>query len=386
MTTPEGIVPQLHRLAVVLIVAAVAVGLLLPRARQETHTAGAVAQHGRAAVAGSAGGQAGGHPARGPVRAVQPSPAQAAPPKPAFDRVKAAAAARAVGANELGEIPIMMIHRVLAKPQTSLDRTPTQLYQEFTRLANENYVPITASEYVRGWIDIPAGKHPVVLTFDDGSPTHLSFDASGNPRPDTAVGVIERVAREHPGFRPTATFFVNKDPFAPGAAGMAAMKWLVQHGFEVANHTTHHQDLAKMSRTAVAKEIGTDQKAITDATGVPPVTFAFPYGALSHLDWADRGASSGVKWDFEGMFLAGWKPADSPFSKDYDPRLIPRIRDDGKIKTNDCDKFCSIAWLDWLDKNTDKRYTSDGNPATVAFPQAKMIYLAKTYQGYGCPY
>lgn len=374
--------PQLHRLAVVLIVAAVAVGLLLPRARHEARTSGAVVAGGRAAATGAAGP----HAARGPARAVPPSPAQAAPPKPAFDRARAAAAARAVSANELGEVPIMMIHRVLAKPQASLDRTPAQLYQEFTRLANEGYVPITASEYVRGWINVPAGKHPVVLTFDDGSPTQLAFDAAGNPRPDTAVGVITRVAREHPGFRPTATFFVNKDPFAPGAAGTAAMKWLTQHGFEVANHTTHHQDMAHMSRAAVATEIGTDQKQILDATGVPPVTFAFPYGALSHLDWADRGAGGGASWDFKGMFLAGWKPADSPFTKDYDPRLIPRIRDDGKIKTDGCDQFCSIAWLDWLDKNPDKRYTSDGNPVTVAFPQAKMIYLRAGYQDYACAY
>lgn len=381
MTTPEGTVPQLHRLAVVLIVAAVAIGLLLPRARHEARTSRAVVTGDRSGATG-----AGGHAARGPARAVPPSPAQAAPPKPAFDRARAAAAARAVSANELGEVPIMMIHRVMTKPQASLDRTPTQLYQEFTRLANENYVPITASEYARGWIDIPAGKHPVVLTFDDGSPTHLAFDASGNPRPDTAIGVIMRVAREHPGFRPVATFFVNQDPFAPGPAGPAAMKWLTQHGFEVANHTTHHQDLAHMSREAVAREIGTDQKAIIDATGVPPVTFAFPYGALGHLDWADHGAASGAAWDFKGMFLAGWKPADSPFTKDYDPRLIPRIRDDGKIKKDGCDQFCSTAWLDWLDKNPDKRYTSDGNPVTVAVPQAKMIYLRAGFQDYACAY
>jgi peptidoglycan/xylan/chitin deacetylase (PgdA/CDA1 family) len=376
-------VPHLHRLATVLIVAAVAVGLLLPSAGHGRRTPSTNAR--RAAVSTRVG------PAASPVHgagrgrraAAPPSPAA---PRPAFDQAKAAAAARAAGANELGQVPILMVHRVLAKPSSSLDRTPAQLYAEFTRLAQEGYVPVTAAEFVTGRMNVPAGRHPVVLTFDDGSPTHLAFDAAGNPKPDTAVGVIERVAREHPGFRPVATFFVNADPFALGEQAAAGMRWLAQRGFEVANHTTHHLDLAAMSHGGVAREIGTDQKMITAATGILPVTFAFPYGAPARLSWADHGEAGGARWEFQGMFLAGWRPADSPFTKDYDPRQIPRIRDDGKVRQDDCRRFCSIAWLDWLAQNPDKRYTSDGDPATVAFPQAKMIYLAKGFADRACPY
>ncbi|MCO5967348.1 polysaccharide deacetylase family protein [Actinoallomurus soli] len=387
--------PHLHRLAAALLVAAVAVGLLLPPAGRGGHVT-AVRRAG-AAAAVSAAGDGAATPGRGAGRgrrAVAPAvPAQAAPSSPpassappAFDRARAAAAARAAGANELGQVPILMVHRVLAKPKSSLDRTPAQLYAEFTRLAQEGYVPVTAAEFVTGTMNVPAGRHPVVLTFDDGSPTHLAFDAAGAPEPDTAVGVIERVAREHPGFRPVATFFVNADPFALGDRAAAAMRWLAQHGFEVANHTTHHRDLAGMDHGAVAQEIGTDQKMITAATGIPPVTFAFPFGAPARLSWAGHGAAGGARWNFQGMFLAGWRPADSPFEKDYDPRQIPRIRDDGRVPQDDCRRFCSIAWLDWLARHPDKRFTSDGDPATVAFPQAKMIYLAKGLAARACPY
>ena len=69
-------------------------------------------------------------------------------------------------------------------------------------------------------IDVPAGRHPVVLTFDDSTPGHFGLDPQGNPKPDTAVGVIEQVARENPGFRPTATFYLNKDLF--GMSGVQA--------------------------------------------------------------------------------------------------------------------------------------------------------------------
>src|SRR3954449_12768600 len=63
-----------------------------------------------------------------------------------------AAQARAVHANELGQIPVIMYHRVLAHPATADDQTPQQFRAELERLASEKYVPITAAEYVTGKI------------------------------------------------------------------------------------------------------------------------------------------------------------------------------------------------------------------------------------------
>jgi peptidoglycan/xylan/chitin deacetylase (PgdA/CDA1 family) len=369
-------VPHFDKFAAALIVVAVVVGFLAPRDRH-----GQSASQGNPATVG------------GVARTGQAAPTKAAaprkPPKkhaPPFNMAKAAAAARAVSANELGQVPILMIHRVMAKPQDPLDRSTKELYDEFTGMARQGYVPVTAAEFVAGKIDIPAGKHPVVLTFDDGSITHADFDGAGNPKPDTAVAVIQRVAKENPGFRPVATFFVNRNPFYGGSKpGVETMRWLVRNGFEIANHTTNHKDMRRMSKAEVDEEIGSDEKMIEDAIGKPTTTFAFPFGAISQLAWAQHGDKP-VKWNFQGMFLAGWKPADSPYNSAFDPRQIPRIRDKGKIKEDDCKRYCSTAWLEWLAQNPDKRYTSDGNPATVAFPQDKMIYLYGRYKEWACPY
>jgi peptidoglycan/xylan/chitin deacetylase (PgdA/CDA1 family) len=298
----------------------------------------------------------------------------------------APAAASLVRANELGEVPVLMYHRILARPPASLDRTPAELRAELTRLAREGYVPVTAAEFASARMDLPAGRHPVVLTFDDGSGTHFALDAQGAPAPDTAVGVIMSVAARNPGFRPVATFFVNHDPFAMGARTAEAVRWLDQHGFEVANHTAHHLDLAGMTRGQVQREVGADQKMITDMGGRPPITFAFPFGAFSHSAWADHGAGGGAAWDFAGMFLAGWKPADSPYMKDFDPMEIPRIRSEGKIRQDDCRRFCSRAWLDWLDQNPGKRYTSDGDPRVISYPAAKARFLAERFRSLGRSY
>lgn len=276
-----------------------------------------------------------------------------------------------------------MYHRIVKKPQKgSLDRSLDDFREELTRLAKEGYVPITAAEYTSGRINIPAGKHPVVLTFDDAYPSHLTLDAAGNPTPDTAVGIMLEVARANPGFRPVATMYVCKDLFQMGPKARDGVRWLVQHGFEVANHTHGHKRLSDLSKDGVRKEIGLAQKMIKDLGGVDATTLAFPEGVEpDKRSWARSGEAEGAKWDFTGMFLAGWMPAHSPFHEDFDRERIPRIRSEDKIARDDCKRYCSAAWLDWLEDHPEDRYTSDGDPATVAFPESEDEHVAKDVPG-----
>lgn len=353
--------PHLHRLAGFLIVCAVLVGVFAPRP----------AGHARDASRQSA------------VTKLRAKAAAPAPPP------TAPAAASRVHANELGLVPVLMYHRIVAKPTNYLDRTPDEVRAELTSLAKDGYVPITAANFVAGRIDIPAGAHPVVLSFDDGSDTQFAFDAQGQgPAPNTAVALIMEVAKAYPSFHPVATFFVNENPFNLGPKTPDAIRWLTQHGFEVANHTMHHADLASMSEADIQREIGTAEKMIIDLGAPPPTTFAFPFGALknSQLPLAQQGSAAGASWKFGGMFLSGWKPAYSPFGKDFDPQLIDRIRSADRVKKDGCDQFCSTAWLAWLDKNPDKRYTSDGDARVISFPADKAGLLAKRFEALGRPY
>jgi peptidoglycan/xylan/chitin deacetylase (PgdA/CDA1 family) len=365
-------VPHLHRLAGLFIACAVAIGLLAPHDQRAER-----AQAREPVVTGHP--LSGGAPdARGTVkaRATSASPSRAPQAVPTVSSARA----RSVQANELGQVPILMYHRILKKSVTPYDRSPEELRAELERLAKDAYVPVTATEYATGRINIPAGTHPVVLTFDDGYPSHLNLDAQGNPKADTAVGIIQDVARRYPWFRPVATFYLIKDPFMMGGKASEGVRWLVAHGSEVANHTHSHVGLSGMPRAKVEREIGADQKMIADLGGGAATTLAFPNGAEpTHLAWADHGKGAGASWDFAGMFLAGWRPADSPFSTNFDPMEIPRVRSEDKIKMDDCKQFCSTAWLDWLDKNPGKRYTSDGDPAAISFPSTDTGSLAKRY-------
>ncbi|GAA3423787.1 polysaccharide deacetylase family protein [Streptosporangium sandarakinum] len=330
-------------------------------------------------LAGCASGQNDSHDTN--AGAAKPAAAKsAAAAQQATLQAKLAKAAGA-HANELGQIPVLMYHRVVDKPTTQDDRTPQQFRTELERLAREGYVPVTAAEYVTGHIDIPAGKHPVVLTFDDSSPSQVTLDGTGNPMPNTAVGILEEVAKKNPGFRSVATFYVIRDLFGkenlPEEAAQILL-WLHDRGYDIGNHTRDHKNLHGKSKEQVTAEIGAGQELVSKLINFKPVTLALPYGNQpSTKEWGLKGGSGNAGYDFGGVFLAGYTPAESPFSKKFDPLGIPRIR--SMDKKGDCAKFCSTAWLDWLKAHADERYTSDGDPKTVAYPKFKTPFLAKRF-------
>ncbi|MFF5205297.1 polysaccharide deacetylase family protein [Streptosporangium sp. NPDC000396] len=303
----------------------------------------------------------------------------AAAQQAALLKTKLANAAK-VKANELGQIPVLMYHRVVEKPTTQDDRTPKQFREELERLAQEGYVPVTAAEYVTGRIDIPAGRHPVVITFDDSSPSQFDLDGVGTPKPQTAVAILQEVAQRHPGFRPVATFYVTRDMFGKATPEEQAqmLTWLRDKGFDIGNHTRDHQNLRGKPKEQVATEIAAGHRLITQLINTKPVTLALPYGNQPNTkEWGLKGTSGDVSYDYGGVFLAGYTPALSPFSKKFDPLGIPRIR--SMDKKGDCARFCSVAWLDWLKMNSDERYTSDGDVKTVAYPKFKTPFMAKRY-------
>ncbi|MEV6151186.1 polysaccharide deacetylase family protein [Nonomuraea sp. NPDC052129] len=290
------------------------------------------------------------------------------------------ALAAKVKANELGQIPVLMFHRVIKNPATTDDRTPEQFRGDLERLVKDGYVPITAAEYVTGKIDIPAGKHAVVLTFDDSSPSQLTLDEMGNLAPDTAIGILKDVAAKNPGFRPVATMYITRDMFGKTVRDEQAqmLLWLKDNGFDLGNHTRDHINLRGRSQKEVEEQIATVQTMISSLAFVKPVTIALPYGNQPHnKKWAMHGKLGDVTYDHKGVFLAGYTPAPAPFSKSFDPLGIPRIR--AMDKKGDCKQFCSVAWLDWLKNNPDMRYTSDGDPLTVAFPKFKNPFLRTSF-------
>ncbi|MGW2199041.1 polysaccharide deacetylase family protein [Streptosporangium sp. NPDC001682] len=324
------------------------------------------------APSGAPGASGAGQAAPGPSQPpATPSPTPDLPSAELPPPVTATAEfARQVKANEAGMVPILMYHRIIGKRLASIDCTPAQLRKELEMLARDGYVPVTAREFAAGRMDIPAGKYPVVLTFDDGHPSHFALEADGTPARNTAVGIIYQVAKKHPDFRPVATFWVNQQPFGlQNAKDQArAVQWLTSRGFEVANHTWGHPYLPGLPKKKIAEQLARVERLLKQL-GVPPSeTMALPFGAMPRKrSTVQSGRWQGVSYRFKAVFLAGAEPSVSPFTKNYDWRSVQRIQSNGK--KGECRKWCSQYWLEWLNKHPRQRYTADGDPERISIPR-----------------
>jgi peptidoglycan/xylan/chitin deacetylase (PgdA/CDA1 family) len=280
-----------------------------------------------------------------------------------------------------------MHHEIRPDRIGAYDQTPAEFKHELTTLWSEDYWPVRAIDLATGKLEVPAGKTPVVLTFDDATQFQFSYDEHGQIKATTAIGVLLAFARDHPGFRPTGTFYVLREPFAGTPRGPAMLRWLVRSGFELGNHTRDHLPLGSLSPTQVQRELALGQKVITDAVPHAHVrTLSLPLGVMPRpAALARHGRWGGRSYSNVGVFLVGANPAPSPFSRAFDPGAIPRIRS-SHLPWNGERDFAAEYWLDQLRRHPEQRYVSDGDTRTIAFPRAKANELAPRFRPRALPY
>ncbi|MGW6728911.1 polysaccharide deacetylase family protein [Nocardia sp. NPDC055029] len=294
--------------------------------------------------------------------------AESSPPNPAE-----------ITANELGFVPVLMYHQITPNPAGEYDQTPAEFRDELERLYREGYRPVTAAQYIAGDLNLPAGTHPVVLTFDDSTGSQLAFTDAGAVAPDSAAGILAEFGARYPDFRPVATFYVNNEPFGNDPR---ALPWLAANGHEVGAHTADHANLASLDADGVQRELVQNVRAVTTAApGVTVRTMALPLGVYPR----DRGLATAGSWDgttyrFDAVMLVGSNPAPAPYGA-IDPGGVPRIRSGrGAVP------FDSGYWLDWLAAHPDQRYTADGDPARISFPRQRAAEVDARWADRANPY
>ncbi len=313
-----------------------------------------------------------------------PSAQRTVPPTPG-PRVTASAAAApgvdpaTVHADELGSVPVLMYHQLLAHPRSDYDQTPAQFRAEVELLYRSGYRTVTAADLVAGRIGVPAGRSPMVLTFDDSTASQYRERADGSVDPASAVGILLAVGHRYGEDRPVASFYVNAAPFAGKDAYLTRLSAL---GMEVGDHTATHANLRQLDDNGVQREL---VQGLTVIRGplptVPVTTMALPYGALPHHTALDhRGSWKGLRYDFHGVLLVGSNPALSPFRRGFDPLAVPRIRSGNHAGDQ---TFTATYWLPRLRTS---RYVSDGNPDTVSFPRGELGRLDPLYASRARPY
>jgi peptidoglycan/xylan/chitin deacetylase (PgdA/CDA1 family) len=301
-------------------------------------------------------------------------------------RRTAAEIAKSLKPNELGVVPVLMHHQIRAGGSV-YDMTAAQLRAELTRLWRDQFYPVRAADLVAGKLDVPKGKSPVVLTFDDATNNQVGFLRDGSLDPDTGVGVLESFAASHRDFPATATFFVPRNAFeGDGRTQAATLRWLVEQGFELGNHTKDHIPLNTLGPVGVQRQLVLGNRVLSNLLpDYRPQTMAVPLGSLPHPSaLAVSGSWGGRSYRFAGVFLAGAEPAPSPFSTTWNPAAIPRIRTNPR--GNGSRDFTEGMWLDILERNPQLRYVSDGDPERISFPRTKADQLAPQYRPQANPY
>lgn len=283
--------------------------------------------------------------------------------------------------NELGNIPIMMYHGIIDKTDDQTEytggnvdkdgynRTVESFREDLEFYYQNGYRMIRLQDYIDGNIDVEYGKSPIVLTFDDGNENNIKvtgLDESGNIiiDPNSAVGVLEEFKKKYPDYNVTATFFVNGGIFNQSEYNEKILKWMIDNGYDIGNHTKTHIDIKKSSSDKVQEEIAYvyDQleRIIPDKyVKIIALPFGSPYVKThDNFKYVLSSSYNGNTYETVAALRVGWESEVSPFSKDFDKTFLKRCRAyDNNGKDFDIEMVFRLL--------ESKRYISDGNSKTI---------------------
>ena len=263
--------------------------------------------------------------------------------------------------NESGKIIIAMFHRFADKDLDEWTRSYDNFYNDLKYLYEHNYRTISLNDYINNNIKVPVGCTPIVLTFDDGSKGQFNLikNESGElvVNPKSAVGIMEKFYKEHPDFGLNGTFFINSSSFFTGeGTNEEKLKYLIDRGFEIGNHTSTHVNFSKATPETIQKEVGTVANMVRKlADGYEISALALPYGISSkeYKSYIAKGEYDGQEYENKVILLVGANPALPANNEKVNLLALPRVRATGGGKSVECDLY---YWLDVMEKNPKMKY------------------------------
>lgn len=296
--------------------------------------------------------------------------------------------------NELGTVPIMMYHGIINKPSSETgntggnvdkdgyNRTAEAFREDLEFYYKNNYRMVRLVDYVNGKIDVEYQKSPIVLTFDDGNDNNLKvngLDSDGNIIIDEncAVGILESFKKKYPDYKVTATFFVNSTLFNQEEYNDKILKWLVDNGYDIGNHTQNHLDIKKSTKEQVQKEIVTVYNQLEEIipnkyVNIIALPFGSPYSKEhDNFKYVLNSTYDNKTYETIAALRVGWEPEVSPFHKNFDKTFLKRVR----AYDNNGKDFDIKMSFDMLEN---KRYISDGNINTIVTSQNNKSIISDT--------
>ena len=296
--------------------------------------------------------------------------------------------------NELGKVPIMMYHGIKNMNNSETDyiggnvdkdgytRTVEAFRNDLETYYQKGYRMIKLSDYIDGNIDVDYGYSPIILTFDDGNDNNIKvtgLDNDGNIiiDPNSAAGVLEEFKKKYPDYNVTAIFFITNNLFNQSEYNEKIIKWLVDNGYEVGNHTMGHNNFSNIDSNKTQEVVGYMYNKLESIIGdkyskIVALPFGSPYNRNhDNYKYIINGSYNGVEYETKAALRVGWEPEVSPFNKDFDRTFLKRCR---AYDNNGVD-FDIEMTLRILDKN---RYISDGNIDTIVTNSENSDIISKS--------
>ena len=302
-----------------------------------------------------------------------------------------AASHRSRAANEMGRVPILEYH-IIGDTSGRWERERTRFARDLETLYARGYRPVTLSQLIDRRIDLPAGLSPVVITFDDASPSQFRYLERGDSLEidsTSAVGIWLAFHRAHPDWGNRAVFcmlpaaeagrafFGNRNIEGQKSEWrLRKVRFLADQGFELCDHTLWHAQLSRYPDDVVQEQIARGALAIDSAVpGYRVRALALPLGewpknrALARSGaWHDPKSGRDVRYEFDAILRVSGGPARSPHDPEFDPHFLPRVQ----VIDDDLERL-----LDQLDR-TATRYVSDGDSSRVTLPGMPSASLGGT--------
>jgi len=265
--------------------------------------------------------------------------------------------------NEDGEIMILMYHKFAKDDKGDVwTRSFDDFKNDLKLLYENNYRPISMTDYLTNNVNIPYGMTPVVLTFDDGSAGQLAFERVDGElviKENTAVKIMQDFNKEHPDFELRGTFYITATNFFGGEGTFGKrLTYLTDLGFEIGNLTKSHYALGKAnSAEKVQEEVGGFVKFIDEYLPEYKInSLSLPGGsrAKTYEEYMYKGEYEGFKYENKGVVsIYNSFPAKSPTDSEVNFKNIPRI------KANDQEKGI-VYWIEYFKEHPEEKYISDG--------------------------
>lgn len=276
--------------------------------------------------------------------------------------------------NELGKIMVLEYH-VIGDEEERWTRTRENFRKDLEYLHGNGYHLIGMHDLLDNRVQVPAGKSPVVLTFDDSNRSQFQLieEPNGTVRvdPRSAVGILEAFIEVHPDFGRAGVFCVlpaadpPNDLFGQPNLRQQKLRYLAERGYELCNHTHWHAILTQIDEQETIRQLARTQKAIEDAVpGYKARVFNPPGGVYpDDLDPLLSGSFDGTSYRHEAILEVSGGPMTAPDHRETDFLHVQRIQAIPDMLEH---------YFTHFEKRPEERYVSDGDPDRVVFPEPAL--------------